>query len=63
VPADALARRTSPFIIEIIDELARECEPDIAKELVREGFSRLAELECAAARGAVYQRDIEVAQG
>jgi phosphoglycolate phosphatase len=46
-----LSKKSSPFIIEIIDELSQECEPDVAEELAREGLRRLVELECEAARG------------
>lgn len=51
VPAEILEKKTSPFIIEMIHELARECEPGSAKAVVRDSFRRLVELECEAARG------------
>jgi phosphoglycolate phosphatase len=51
VAAEILEKKTSPFVIEMIYELAAECEPESAKALVRESFRRLVELECEAARG------------
>lgn len=51
LPAEKLNKKTSPFIIETIYELSQECEPGNAKALIRDGFHRLVELECEAARG------------
>jgi phosphoglycolate phosphatase len=51
VPAEKLEEKTSPFIIEMIHELSQECEPGNAQALVQDGFRRLVELECEAARG------------
>lgn len=50
VSAEKLDEKRSLYTIEMIYELSRECEPVVAEALVRDGFRRLVELECEAAR-------------
>jgi phosphoglycolate phosphatase len=51
IPVDRLNGKKSLYVIEMIHALAEECDPETAKAVVREGFRRLVEFECEAARG------------
>lgn len=51
VPVDRLNGKKSLYIIEMIHALAEGCDPETARAIVDDGFHRLVELECEAAKG------------
>jgi phosphoglycolate phosphatase len=51
IPSEILEKRSSLLMIEMIYELAADCEPEKAKTVVEAGFRRLWDLECEAAQG------------